>query len=813
VPIQGLVTAGWLAVFAAGPDGTLGYMRQTERNNVWSQWEELGPAIIGDPAVFHNADGRLEVFAKGPSGLLGHMWQSEPDGPWSDWEDVGPAIAGDPVVFHNADGHLEVFARGAGGPLGHMWQTQPDHGWSDWEEIGPPISGNPALFQNAGGHLEIFAIGPEGRLGHQWQTTPNGLTGWSSWEELGPEMTGNPILFLNTDGNLEVFARGPDGLLGHRWQTQPDHGWSDWEAIGPALAGDPVVFQNADGHLEVFARGPEGTLGHQWQVKPDHYWSEWHDMGPELGGDPAVFQNADGRLEVFAVGAGGLLGHRHQHTPSGIDGWSDWEDLGPAITARRPAVGQTGTVGGADLRARAEAEAAARAPGPPAELTADFCVIGAGPAGVTVADGLIRAGASVVLIESGGLDENPQAQELNDGLADGPIIKRRWTYLRDGRRRAVQGSASRWGPGFCMPFRASDLEQRPWVADSGWPLTPEQLAPYETRAAETFGFEPFGPPPAEGPLVRLSYRFPPDPQLFRSRYLDLLTRPSFHPELDATAVELRVRGDEVESVRMARGDGGETRVTANTFVLAAGGVENARMLLLHDRALGPSAMTGRCFMEHPHVLAGRIVLKGAEDFVAGLEADSRLDVLALDDATMAAEGLLNASIQVRRLGPANGNRIECDLYLRAEQAPNPDSRVVLGKNEDRYGNAQPVLHWRLLEQDWASVARTTELVATALQERFGGDAELLVTPSQPWPYDPVGPAEAQNSTWGNHHMGTTRMGSDPGDSVVDPDCRLHGTGNLYVAGSSLFPTGSCANPTFTIVALAHRLVDHLSSPS
>ena len=73
------------------------------------------------------------------------------------------------------------------------------------------------------------------------------------------------------------------------------------------------------------------------------------------------------------------------------------------------------------------------------------------------------------------------------------------------------------------------------------------------------------------------------------------------------------------------------------------------------------------------------------------------------------------------------------------------------------------------------------------------------------------PVHGTNSTWGFHHMGTTRMSTDPADGVVDPDCRVHGTDNLYVAGSSVFPTGSCANPTFMIVALARRLADHLTA--
>ena len=60
-------------------------------------------------------------------------------------------------------------------------------------------------------------------------------------------------------------------------------------------------------------------------------------------------------------------------------------------------------------------------------------------------------------------------------------------------------------------------------------------------------------------------------------------------------------------------------------------------------------------------------------------------------------------------------------------------------------------------------------------------------------------------------MGTTRMHPDPAQGVVDADCRVHGVANLFVAGSSVFPTAGCANPTLTIVALAVRLADHIKT--
>jgi choline dehydrogenase-like flavoprotein len=61
----------------------------------------------------------------------------------------------------------------------------------------------------------------------------------------------------------------------------------------------------------------------------------------------------------------------------------------------------------------------------------------------------------------------------------------------------------------------------------------------------------------------------------------------------------------------------------------------------------------------------------------------------------------------------------------------------------------------------------------------------------------------------SHHMGTTRMSEDPRSGVVDRNSRVHGVDNLYVAGSSVFPSAGHANPTLTIVALALRLAEHL----
>ena len=81
---------------------------------------------------------------------------------------------------------------------------------------------------------------------------------------------------------------------------------------------------------------------------------------------------------------------------------------------------------------------------------------------------------------------------------------------------------------------------------------------------------------------------------------------------------------------------------------------------------------------------------------------------------------------------------------------------------------------------------------------------MNVTDRDEWP---------QPLSGGSHHMGTTRMNDDPLRGVVDRNCKVHSVDNLYVAGSSVFPTSGVSNPTLSIVALTLRLADHLKGRS
>ena len=135
--------------------------------------------------------------------------------------------------------------------------------------------------------------------------------------------------------------------------------------------------------------------------------------------------------------------------------------------------------------------------------------------------------------------------------------------------------------------------------------------------------------------------------------------------------------------------------------------------------------------------------------------------------------------------------------------PNPDSRVTLTDARDALGMRRVNLDWRLHENDKRTVAKAQEILAAELGLSGLGRAMRE--------FDDSGPGWSDDLTHGWHNMGTTRMHVYPNQGVVDANCRVHGVANPYVAGSSVFPTYGFSQPTYTIVATALRLADHLRS--
>lgn len=529
-------------------------------------------------------------------------------------------------------------------------------------------------------------------------------------------------------------------------------------------------------------------------------------------------------------------------------------------------------------------------------LTADVCIVGAGPAGLTLARELVRAGMRVCLLESGGASAGASTDMLNVGQVDSPHGYQAQTLL-EGRSRQLGGSSNLWNHLWrghagrwvrYLPLDAIDFEERDWVPESGWPFDRDTLQPFYECARELCGVRRLDDPalapspltPWELPSVEATVAQFGQGNPFLHGLPDTLRRDE-RAVLVLHAVLKRFRpdasGEAIEAAEVVTEGGASFQVRAQEFVLAAGGLENARVLLWHDAlrrgGLGNAhGMVGRCFMDHPAVTLGRLRPYSDTLFETASFYDQHLahgqavmGCLHVRPEVMRRERLLNLSAAIAprfrdlrsNIGPvveqllAKGPRYllqrgvrrpssvvpagasvapsvwqrmlegyysECfcgwselrrkqhrfsDFRVRClvEQSADRANRIVLDDGDaDAFGQKKLRIIWKWNEPE----LHTIRTVQGIFQRELAAAGIGEFTPA---PESREGSPHEFFST--HHFMGTTRMHVNAADGVVDPDCRVHGVGNLFVAGSSVFPTAGYANPTLTIIALALRLAGHL----
>ena len=482
------------------------------------------------------------------------------------------------------------------------------------------------------------------------------------------------------------------------------------------------------------------------------------------------------------------------------------------------------------------------------ELRAEVCVVGAGAAGITLARELAGAGRDVLLLESGGFQPDDATQSIYAGSTDGSQPAPEDHYLRTSRLRFLGGTTNHW-EGWCRRFDPIDFEARPWIPLSGWPISRSDLDPYYDRSLGHLQIDALEEDPTSPYIDPEEFLFPPGSRLettFLRHTKPLRFGPYYRQTLvDAERVQLVLwanaleihtnpEGTAVDHIEVAALGAESFRVRAQAFVLATGAIEVPRLLLasnrVHKAGIGNQHdMVGRCFMEHPRIenVGSVALLRRGEALgiydVREFGPEHRLwGALTASPRMQRESRLLNTCVafrpggepelwrEVARLAravdrlqprerPADHTISYATVVVNCEQAPNLESRVMLDDDVDPFGKPRARLQWRLSELDRASARTWLEILVLELGRHQLGRGGINIPAEDPW----------KNVITSSHHIGTARMCEDAKLGVVDGNLRVHGTANLYVASSAVFPTSGLASPTPTIIALTIRLADHL----
>jgi choline dehydrogenase-like flavoprotein len=453
------------------------------------------------------------------------------------------------------------------------------------------------------------------------------------------------------------------------------------------------------------------------------------------------------------------------------------------------------------------------------DRSAQVVIVGAGPVGLTLARELAGL-AEILVVEAGGFENDAEQQALLAGDCTGLPYP-----LTETRARQFGGSSALWA-GYCAQFDEHDFSLRDWVPRSRWPFEIDEILPYYARVGSLLNlgevnFNAYDVAKRSGTTLPFDQnRFTPSVWRFGTptvRFGDCL-RAEFEASdnittlIHANVVDIRLDSDggRVTDVFIRTLNGRQARVSLDVCILACGGLEIPRILLNANtqvsHGVGNSTdMVGRCFMEHPHRAIASFEVCD-QDLIESWTHRSTYDgnhefipCVGLSKRVQKEAGVGNARAHIYRT-PAMRLDETPKVGLFMEQAPNPDSRVVLSESKDRLDMRRIRLEWRLTELDWRTYEITASLVAAEF-ERIG--AGRLTGPIEPVARDPGAILHS------NHQLGTTRMSDDRQKGVVDRNCRVHELSNLYLMGGNVFPTVSWANPTFTLIALTLRLADHL----
>ena len=523
----------------------------------------------------------------------------------------------------------------------------------------------------------------------------------------------------------------------------------------------------------------------------------------------------------------------------------------------------------------------------------DIAIIGTGPAGLTLCAEISKSGKRIALIESGTYRRQEHTESLKKVLSDGEIS------IRPGSRERIVGGTSTTWAGLSAPMDKVDIET--------WPIEYAELKQYYTKL-NTYGFPKLSDFDhstldnlrknadfsLESNVLEEKIFIAKDPPWnFANELKDVLDKSNVTLFHDSTVIHLSSKKSPtgkqtVNGLVIKNSNGKENTLIAKTIILSAGGIENARLLLLsrdtQSSGLGNEYdQVGRYITNHPKNSYGIIRLYKPAHNLNHLfgylhSGWAKSAGVRIREDMQKSLGILNSYVRMEPIFPWTDSKGVTDLititkkfklflqwwkrfqkkliglrdwtetgddvqrkssfswssaflsivkdmpsvasYIfhrlaHSKKIPvhtirlrnfmdmesRRENRITLSDMMDGNGKAIPVVTLNISERDRRSVTELHRLIGVELQRKNIGVLESNLDKVNPWPIN----------TEASHHIGGTIMGMEPKTSVVDSNLKVHSVDNLYICSSSVFPTSGCANPTYTICALAIRLANHLNN--
>jgi choline dehydrogenase-like flavoprotein len=501
-------------------------------------------------------------------------------------------------------------------------------------------------------------------------------------------------------------------------------------------------------------------------------------------------------------------------------------------------------------------------------LVYEICIVGTGPSGISLATKFNNTKYSIVMLESGGLLPDPKYQTLNKGKNSGP----RFLSLDGSRIRCWGGGSLLWA-GHCGQFSQDEFNQKEYIPLSGWPINKEDLNKYYEEASGLLGinYELFGGERYLDDIWNLGLSKFDVQKSFLSESLLLKANSEnrnfgtkFKNEIQSsdnidviyhatvTNIQLSENRKTVTNLIINSLNGNKAIIKANVYILAAGALENPRLLLASNVGINNAEgnnrhFVGKCFMSHPGVSEAAEIHNTNNVSSVCLKNNNFHNVdkniipyLQVKDNLRITNKLLKHSIEIKaypdlingstywsgrifsefdklkgnfqimesiekllcRLSGNKYNSLLWDVGVGIEQQPRLNNKLNLDGDVDSLGVPLLNMYWdNLSELEKNTIIEAIKLLAQELGMNNTGRIKLtknLLSGEAFNQQDPI-----------NHHIGTTRMSDSILTGVVDKNCKVFSVSNLYLSGSSVFTTSSNVNPTFTIIALSLRLGDHL----